>query len=283
MMTSGDADSNSCKSLLDRWWSSSLGCSTEALHDGGHHVVVSREAAGPWQKPFPMTACSVSIVTASKGWILSVPLEVCDEARRSCNGLSFEEMAREGDEALEWWYLNRASGTRERPGVMAYSALGQLARDLQVRGWAHYVHWFIDERTWGPGRVDSHVQRLSQDNPAIWQQWLSWPGDFCKPSFSEHFEVSDGFAYVLDGRIVSVAQIEGNSRMIAWEFGVDTLGPFRGRGYATETCRAAVVRIIECGKIPWYYYAHYNRASGRIPQKLGFFRYLEGVFSHPQR
>ncbi len=282
-MNNGRASTDSCEVLLDRWWSSSLGCSIEDFHSEIHHVVDGPEAPDSWPKPFPMTKRCVSLVTTGKGWVLSVPADVREEAERECHGLSFEDMTREGDEALEKWYLNRASGGVERPGVMAYPALGRLARDLDVRGWAHYVHWFVNERTWRPGRLDSHVRLLSQEDSLIWQQWLALPGDFCKPSFSEYFDVSDAFAYVLNGRIVSVAQIEGNREMLAWEFGVDTLADFRGKGYATETGRATVVRIIECGKIPWYYYAHYNRASGRIPQKLGFFRYLEGVFSHPQR
>ncbi|MBC8472876.1 MAG: GNAT family N-acetyltransferase [Planctomycetes bacterium] len=82
------------------------------------------------------------------------------------------------------------------------------------------------------------------------------------------------------GIAVSAAQIFTNKEEFAWEFGPSTLPEFRRRGFATEACRAATGLILELGRIPWYYYDHYNAASARIPEKLGYSLYSEGLFSH---
>ena len=116
-----------------------------------------------------------------------------------------------------------------------------------MRGWSHYPHWYCDPSWPGPGPIDRHVSPIAQEDPQLWEQWLAWPGPFCSPRFCEHFEVHDAFGYVLDGRLVSAAQLLAGTSDFAWEFGVETLDGFVRRGFATEAARAATQRILTLG------------------------------------
>jgi RimJ/RimL family protein N-acetyltransferase len=158
--------------------------------------------------------------------------------------------------------------------------LARLAESLPVRGWSHYLHWYCDCAKWAGGSPDAHVVHIGQDNPRIWEQWQRWPGTVGGPSHHAHFEVSDAFGYVPDGQLVSAAQLSADAADHAWDFGPSTLPAFRCWGFATEVCRAATTFILGRGRVPWYYCDHHNRASARIPAKLGYTTYAEGLFSH---
>jgi len=190
-------------------------------------------------------------------------------------------MVVEGDCSSEEWFASLgAARETERLGRQVYRTLNLVADSLPVRGWSHYFHWYCDASSWNEKPVDKNVHPISENDPNVWAQWLSWPGPCCQQRFESELEVSDAFGYLLEGRLVSVAQLQTSQEEFAWEFGVDTLREFRNRGFATEVSRAATSLILERERIPWYYYDHYNHASARIPQKLGFFLHLEGVFSH---
>jgi len=274
--------SDVCRSRLDTWWAAALGCLAKDLSDGRTHSVAAPEPIDRSNSPFHWTAFPIALVTTGKGWVLSVPERLVGEAEKTCTERSFAELVGDGDARLCEWYERRETVEGlQRPGPLAYPILGKLTASLRVRGWSHYCHWFADPHTWPNEPVNPHVRRLTSEEPDVWTQWLAWPGNFCKPGFNQHFEVHDAFGYILDGRLVSVAQIQASEKMQAWEFGIDTLKEHRHRGYATATGRAATAEIVRRGKIPWYYYDHYNTGSGRIPEKLGYRLYLEGMFSHP--
>lgn len=232
-------------------------------------------------RPYPLRPDSISLVTFGRGWVLSVPSHLITTAEALCRDLSFSDLVRDGDTLLETWFAQLASNKNvERPGAQAYRVLAQLTDPRRVRGWSHYVHWYCSPSSHRDKPVDAHVRAVNERDPKVWIQWLHWPGPFCRASFAEHFDVSNAFGYVLNGTLVSVAQLQTSLQEFAWEFGVDTLAQFRRRGFATQVARAATAFIIKRRRIPWYYYDHYNHASAGVPQKLGYLNCLEGVFSH---
>lgn len=269
---SGKTNSATIK-CLDRCWATSIGCSVAQLRDGGRHVVATPQTTGGIKRPYPLRPDSISLVTYGKGWVLSVPSELTGKAEELCSGLSFSDMVREGDYVSEEWFKRLATDEEiERPDAQIYDPLAQVTESLPVRGWSHYFHWYCHPSSWSDKPIDRNVHPIREDDPEIWEQWLEWPGP-------KHFEFS-AFGYVLDGQLVSAAQLFANPEDFAWEFGPSTLPEFRCRGFATQVCRAATAFILKHGRIPWYYYDHYNLPSSRIPQKLGYFLYAEGLFSH---
>jgi len=156
--------------------------------------------------------------------------------------------------------------------------MASLTDGMQVRGWSHYVLSYADVRGIRDG-TDPHVRQICPDQPGICDQLLEWPGPMCGPHISDHFPVSDAFGHVLNGKLVSVAQIEARPEELEWEFGVDTLPDFRCRGFATAVLRVVTAYIAQRGHVPWHYTDHYNRSSRRLPEKLGYFQYAEGLFS----
>lgn len=266
---------------LDTCWATCLGCSVAQLRDGDRHVVATPRRTGNVRRPYPLRPDAISLLTCGNGWVLSVPSQLTEKAQALCLGLSFSDVVQESDPALEAWFARLETDEEaERPHAQVYAPLTRLAESLRVRGWSHYVHWYCDAPSWSDDPIDSHVRPISREDQKVWKQWLKWPGPFCHPRFESRFEISDAFGYILDDRLVSVAHLQTAADEFAWEFGVDTLRGFRSRGFATEVSRAATSSILEQGQIPWYYYDHYNHASSRIPQKLGYFLYAEGVFSH---
>jgi RimJ/RimL family protein N-acetyltransferase len=211
---------------------------------------------------------------------MSVPGDLVESARTTCAGFSFEELVREGDGLQQDWFDKL--GTEQetaRPGSGAYPVMAELAVAFDLRGWSHYVFSYADPVSWR-SEPDGHVHRITKEQPALWAQWQAWPGPMCNPKHADHFDVADAFGYVLDGRLVSVGQIEAYRDEYAWEYGVDTLPAYRCRGYATAVLKAVTSHIVRCGRVPYHYTDAYNRPSMRLPGKLGYFRYAEGLFSH---
>ena len=266
--------------FLDECWATSLGCSVTQFRDGDRHVVATPQSTRDVKRPYPLRPDSISLVTYGKGWVLSVPSELLEQAKALCLEMSFSDISEEGDRLQEEWF-QRGAKDEERATLRdtaTYRPLGRLAESLKVRGWSHYVHWYCDPSSWDDKPIDKHVRLIREDDPEIWEQWLKWPGPIGGPGTQS--EISEAFGYVLDGQLVSAAQLFVNSEDFAWEFGPSTLPEFRCRGFATEACRAATALILKHNRIPWYYYDHYNLPSSRTPQKLGYFLYSEGLFSH---
>ena len=267
---------------LDTCWATVLGCSVSQLRDGGRHIVGVPPSTGGLKRPWPLRQDSIVMLSCGKGWVLSVPSSLRPETEDLCLEKPLADIAAEGDaQAEQWW--SRGAKDEERQamrGTNAYPTLARLAEGLPVRGWSHHSHWYCDPDTWDSGKSDSHVRLLKQDDPEVWAQWRAWEGDFCQARFSDKAGFFPAFGYVLDGQLVSVAQVQADRDDFAWGFGVDTLPQSRRRGFATTAARAATRWIRNQGKIPWYYYDHYNRASAAIPGKLRYFLYAEGLFSH---
>jgi len=272
--------------FLDECWAACLGCSVAQLRDGGRHVVATPQSTGSMKRPYPLKPESISLVTYGQGWILSVPPPLLEQAKALCLRMSFSDIAEEGDQLEEELYRRRISGDENdeqestEQKAVAYELLQHLVEPLQIRGWSHYFHWYCDSSLWNDEPISKNVHPIREDDPQLWEQWLKWPGPVGGPGAHKHFEFSDTFGYVLDSQLVSVAQLFANSQDFAWEFGPSTLPKFRCRGFATEVAKAATKFILEHGRIAWYYYDHYNHASARIPQKLRYFLYSEGLFSH---
>ena len=211
---------------------------------------------------------------------MSLPGDLVAAARAQCAGLSFREIVSGGDRLQQAWFDRRGTeAASERPGPDAYAVLHKLAPGFSLRGWSHYIFSYADPASWQP-RLDDHVCFLSEEQREVWAQWQRWPGPMCCPGHADRFDVVDAFGYVLDGRLVSVGQIEAHLDEDAWEYGVDTLPAFRCRGFATAVLHAVTAHILRQGRIPYHYADAYNRPSLRLPAKLGYVRYGEGLFSH---
>jgi len=272
---------NETTEFLDASWAACLGCSTSMLRDGGRHVVAAPPETGKVKRPYPMKPNSISMLAYGRGWILSVPETLVGKARELYSELAFADIARSGDSVMQDWFDRLGTpGEAKRPSASAYLPLAQIAESLPVRGWSHYYHWYCDPSSWDGAAADPQVFLIDRSDAGLWEQWQEWPGPFCQDKFTSHFEVSDAFGYVLDGKLVSVAQLQTSHEEFAWEFGLDTLPDYRGRGFGPAAARAATSLILDRGRVPWYYYDHYNRASSRVPHKLGFFLYVHGLSSH---
>jgi len=210
---------------------------------------------------------------------MSVPENLLDLARSLCVRVAFGELVSAGDRLQQAWFDQmQATGKRSASrGDQGYRIMNRVAESLQLRGWSHYILSYCDPASWAP-QLDAHVRPMTEDQPDLWKQWQSWPGPMVGHHRQDEFEIADAYGYVLDGKLVSAAQLEASGKEFAWEYGVDTLPKFRGRGFATAVLNSVTAFIIEQGRIPWHYCDHYNRPSMRLPEKLKYFRYGEGLF-----
>lgn len=266
---------------LDAHWAVHLGCTSHQLRDGGHHVVGQSLETDGTPPPWPLRRGPVAIMTTGTGWVLSVPANMIDRAASLCRSLTFNQLVAEGDRQSQQWFDGGAhdnSNMKRAESDAAYGVMNDLVSGIPLRGWSHYVLSYADAPTTKTER-DPHVQRITPDQPDVWDPFQKWPGPMCGSHITRHFPISDAFGYLLDGKLVSVAQLEARPEELEWEYGVDTLPEHRGHGYATDVLKAVTEHIAEKGHIPWHYTDHYNRSSRRLPKKLGYFQYGEGLFS----
>ena len=265
---------------LDAKWAAYLGCKPAQLRDGARHVVARPDWRSTERRPWPLTRGPICLFTAGQGWVLSVPHDLTDKAHALCGELSFGELVGEGDRLQQDWFDKLGTErTVERPSAEAYPAMHKLAESFRLRGWSHYVFSYANPASWKP-QPDRHVCIITEGKLNLWDQWQQWPGPMCSPEHCDHLKIADAFGYVLDGHLVSVGQIEAYESEYAWEYGVDTLPEFRVRGFATAVLVAVTACIIQRKHVPYHYTDCYNRPSMRLPVKLGYFRYAEGLFSH---
>jgi RimJ/RimL family protein N-acetyltransferase len=264
--------------FLDEKWASFLGCSTSQLRDGKRYIVTRPKQASTRSSPWPLRDGPIALFTQGRGWVMSVPEKLAGIARSLCLGKFFTELLDDGDRLSQEWFDRGADHSKDR-GDQGYHTMNRLAQDFNLRGWSHYLLWYCDPDTWSAD-TDDHVVKVTPDLPHIWEQWQRWPGPMVGPVVCENFPICDAFGYVQENKLVSAAQLEANPDEEAWEAGVDTLPEYRGKGYATQVLKTVTSFIISKGKIPWHYTDHYNRPSRRLPDRLGYFRYAEGLFSH---
>jgi RimJ/RimL family protein N-acetyltransferase len=81
-----------------------------------------------------------------------------------------------------------------------------------------------------------------------------------------------GFAVVEDGRAVSVC-FSTRASAEAAEAGLETVGQFRGRGYASRVVAAWANAVREGGRVPLYSCSWDNAASQAVARKLGLVLY----------
>lgn len=265
-------------SFLDEKWASFLGCSASQLRDGKRFIVTRPKQASTRFSPWPLRQGPIALFTFGKGWVMSAPEILTGTARSLCLEKTFAELLDDGDRLSQEWFDRGADHSKDR-GDGGYVIMNRLAQGLGLRGWSHYIISYCDSDSFS-AEPDSHVVKITPDLPDIWSQWLTWPGPMVGPVVCEHFPVCDAFGYVHEGKLVSTAQLEAHPDEFAWEAGVDTLPEYRGRGFATQVLKTVTTSIILEGKIPWHYTDHYNRPSRRLPGRLGYFHYAEGLFSH---
>jgi len=270
--------------FLDENWSAVLGCSPAQLRDGARHVVANPESPGVKQ-PWPLRADSVCMWSGGKGWVLSVPGHLTGRARELCRSRSFTELCAEGDGQYQEWF-DRGMPEEQRNtvrGPSAYVTFARLAEGLPVRTWSHYLHWYYEPSSPPERPVDEHVRRVQADDGEVWQQWQAWPGPVCCPDFDRPGGLTAVFGYVLDRKLVSVAQIQAGKDDFGCELAVETLDDFVGRGFATEATRALTQHVVDLGRLPWYYHDHYNVPSSKVLRKLRYSLYAETLVSHMEK
>ena len=192
--------------FLDSRWSFYLGCTQEQLRDGGRQTVTRPEAASGAESPWPLRRSPITLFTTGPGWVMSLPAELCERASALCLGCDFGELVAEGDRLQQNWFdhLDQGPDTGARDsdrGDRGYRLMNRIASDLGLRGWCHYLHWYCDPASWTPSH-EQHVHAITEDQPELWQQWLSWPGPMVGPKLQDHFGITDAFGYVLDGTLV---------------------------------------------------------------------------------
>jgi RimJ/RimL family protein N-acetyltransferase len=265
---------------LDAHWARHLGCLPPQLRDGGKHVVGRPEKVAGLPPP-PFRRGPAAIFTTGSGWVLSVPAGLVEKGAVLCDGKDFGDVVDAGDCLGQEWFDGGAHENTQmkRSDVTAgYQVMNRLALGMRLRGWSHYILSYAEASSHVSVR-DPNVQKITADIPHRWEQWQSWPGPMCGPSISRHFPISAAFGYVLRNELVSAAQLEAYPDELAWEYGVDTLPAYRNRGFATRVVRCITSYIVEQGHVPLHYTDHYNRPSRRLPEKSGYFRYGEGLFS----
>ena len=264
---------------LDSRWAFYLGCSRSQMRDGGRHIVVRPDGASDEGSPWPLRRGPICVFTTGPGWVMSLPGNLREAADALCAGIGFEGLVGHGDRLQQDWFdqMERTGKRGPNRGDRGYAVMNRVAESLPVRGWSHYILSYCNPASWAP-QLDEYVLAITEDQPDLWKQWQNWPGPMVGPGIAEQCEIADAFGYMLDGKLVSAAQLEASAREFAWEYGVDTLPQFRNRGLATAVLNSVTASIIGRGRIPWHYCDHYNRASKRLPDKLGYFRYAEGLF-----
>ena len=154
--------------------------------------------------------------------------------------------------------------------------LTSLPQNYQTITAVLHAHAPIQEEYRGPAywipdaiEVPGNVVLISETNAQILQDGFPWLLPLPQQS-----DIGPIAAAVAQGRAVAVCFC---SRMPgqATEAGVETLGAFRGKGYATAAVAGWAAAVRRRGIIPLYSTSWENRASQAVARKLGMVRYGE--------
>ena len=128
------------------------------------------------------------------------------------------------------------------------------------KSWAGPAYSFPNELPSSAGAV--HV---TEENAGLLEQLMrGWLGDvpLCQPMF----------ALPLDERAVAVC-CSVRRTAEAHEAGVETVAPYRGRGYAVRVTAAWAEAVRAMGRVPLYSTSWQNEASRAVARKLGLMRF----------
>jgi predicted GNAT family acetyltransferase len=59
------------------------------------------------------------------------------------------------------------------------------------------------------------------------------------------------------------------------EIGINTVGMYCGKGYATDACAECARNIVASGRVPQWSTVAWNIASQRIAQRVGFAKFSD--------
>jgi GNAT superfamily N-acetyltransferase len=104
---------------------------------------------------------------------------------------------------------------------------------------------------------------ITEANTQVLQEWFSW-----RAPLPTDFDIGPFAGTVVQGSAVSLCYC---SRLAAKgaAAGVDTLEPFRGKGYATQAVAAWAREVRRRGLLPFYGTSWENHASRGVARKLG--------------
>lgn len=128
------------------------------------------------------------------------------------------------------------------------------------KSWAGPAYWFPNEFPSTAGAV-----RVTDANAKLLEQLMrGWLGDvsLCQPMF----------ALPLDERAVALC-CSVRQTAEAHEAGVETVAPYRGRGYAARVTAAWAGAVRAMGRVPLYSTSWQNEASRAVARKLGLIRF----------
>ncbi len=98
------------------------------------------------------------------------------------------------------------------------------------------------------------------------------------PYTASHLNEREPVLVRVEAGTAVAACYSARSSALASEAGVDTLEPYRGRGFAVELTQAWANAVWQAGRIPLYSTSWSNQASQAVARKLGAVQY--GVWFH---
>ena len=84
---------------------------------------------------------------------------------------------------------------------------------------------------------------------------------------------------IADGQLVCCTDAPGMPYMqeTTQEIGINTIGPYRQRGYATDVCLLCIQQILNSSKCPMWSTAANNVASQKLAEAIGFVKFGEHI------
>jgi RimJ/RimL family protein N-acetyltransferase len=115
----------------------------------------------------------------------------------------------------------------------------------------------------------THAVSITAQNVHVLQQWFPW-----RAPLPTDFDIGPFTGTIVQGSAVSLCFCS-RLAMHGAGAGVETLEPFRGKGYATEAVAAWAIEVRRRGLLPFYSTSWENLASRGIARKLGMMPFGE--------